>query len=89
MKEEDRILRYEGGSHCRKQPPALGLKEEREITPENVERRGAHMIRIGKSRNILLDRVRLHADDDVLPYWEGKYNFVTPDEVTLRNCEID
>ena len=64
-------------------------KEDREITPENVERRGAHMIRIGKSKNILLDRVRLHADEDALPYWDGKYNFVTPEDVTLRNCEID
>lgn len=64
-------------------------KEEREITPENVARRGAYMVDIGKSKSVTLDRVRLHADDDVLPFWSGKYRALTPDEVTLRNCEID
>ena len=64
-------------------------KEEREITPAHVERRGAYMVDIGKSKNITLDRVRLHADDEVIPLWTAKYRAVNPEEVTLRSCEID
>lgn len=64
-------------------------KEEREITVENVNKRGSYMIEIGKSRNVTLDRVRLHADEDAIPFWSGKYYSAVPEEVTLHNCEID
>ncbi len=64
-------------------------KEEREITEKNVKKRGSYMVEIGKSKNITLDRVRLHADDDAIPFWSGKHYFTQPEEVTLRNCEID
>jgi hypothetical protein len=64
-------------------------KEEREITPANIEKRGSYMVDIRKSKDITLDRVRLHADEDVLPFWTGKYYFAEPSELTLRNCEIE
>jgi len=64
-------------------------KEEREITPNNITRRGAYMLEVWKSKNITLDRVRLHTDEDSLQFWSGKHYFATPEEVTLRNCEID
>jgi polygalacturonase len=64
-------------------------KENREITPQNVVRRGAYMIEILKSKNITLDRVRLHADEDAIPFWSGKIHTALPDEVIFRNCEIE
>ena len=47
------------------------------------------MVEIGKSKDITLDRVRLHADEDVLPFWSGKYFAALPEEVTLKDCKID
>jgi polygalacturonase len=64
-------------------------KEEREITPANIEKRGSYMVDIRKSKDITLDRVRLHADEDVLPFWRGKYFAALPEEVTLKDCKID
>ncbi len=64
-------------------------KEEREITAANIEKRGSYMIEIGKSKDITLDRVRLHADEDALPFWSGKYYASLPEEVTLKDCKID
>ena len=64
-------------------------KEEREITPENIKKRGSYMVEIGKSKDITLDRVRLHADEDVIPLWSGKYFAALPEEVTLKDCKID
>ena len=64
-------------------------KEEREITAANIEKRGSYMVEIGKSEDITLDRVRLHADEDVLPFWSGKFYAAIPEEVTLKDCKID
>ena len=64
-------------------------KEEREITPECVERRGAYMLEIGKSKNVTLDRIRLHVEAEALPFWSGKYYAEDQNEVTLKNCEIE
>ena len=63
-------------------------KEEREITEQHVVKRGNHMVEINGADGVLLENVRVFAEDAVLPFWKSKYSEENSKNVIRRNCNF-
>ncbi len=63
-------------------------REERELTPARIAKRGENVIHVENATNITLENVSLYIDDDVKEFWKKGFYADNPSEVHLLNCNF-
>ena len=63
-------------------------REERELTPARIAKRGENAIHVENATNITLENVSLYIDDDVKEFWKKGFYADNPSEVHLLNCNF-
>lgn len=62
-------------------------KDDRELLPHQLEKRGAHMFFAQNVDSLVLDNVRIFADDEVASAWTSKFKTENCDNLIVKNCK--